>query len=143
MKMAKLRRAIPIVAIITMQLFTSGCGLLGGGGSVLGFFASNGSDTGDLFASDDSGGSSAGDIISAFSLGDSLTSDFSEDSSGGDTDDGDIDGGDTDSLAALPPPIARVHNPEPASVILFGSGLAGASLLRKRKARCRNPLTKT
>ena len=36
------------------------------------------------------------------------------------------------------PGVATVHNPEPASVALFGSGLAGLALLKRRKARRRS-----
>lgn len=45
--------------------------------------------------------------------------------SGETTDDGDITGGDTS--------VHRVHNPEPASMLLWGVGLAGAAFLRRRK----------
>lgn len=33
--------------------------------------------------------------------------------------------------------VATLHNPEPASMALFGGGLAGIALLRRRKARRR------
>ena len=36
------------------------------------------------------------------------------------------------------PSVATANNPEPASVALFGSGLAGLALLKRRKARRRS-----
>ena len=42
-------------------------------------------------------------------------------------------GGGSDSFAELPG-VATAHNPEPASVALFGTGLAGLAALKRRKS---------
>ena len=43
-------------------------------------------------------------------------------------------GGGFDSIAQ---DVATIQNPEPASMVLFGGGMAGVAFLRRRKARTR------
>jgi len=44
-------------------------------------------------------------------------------------------GGTTISGSGSSGEVAKVHNPEPASMALFGAGLAGIGVFRRRKAR--------
>ena len=96
---------------IAAQLLTAGCFGGGGGTGGLGSFFGFG------------GGGSGGD-----SSGSDSFASFDQGGAGGDA------GGD----AFGAPSVATVHNPEPASVALFGSGLAGLTLLKRRKARRRS-----
>ena len=92
---------------LVSMLLTAGCGGGGGGGGLFGFFGGGG----------DSG---AGDVFSALISGGSDVAG----GSGGD--------GVTEALAS---DVATVHNPEPASVALFGGGLAGLAHLGRRRAK--------
>ena len=95
---------------VAIQLTTSGCwgGGDGAGDSLSGFFGGGGSDGVFSFAS-----SSSADSGSGGSGG------FAADLGGG-------TGGSAGSIATL-------HNPEPASIALFGGGLAGAAWLSRRR----------
>ena len=81
----------------------------GGGGGLSSLFGGGG------------GSSGAGDVFSALISGGS-----------------DVAGGGTDSAASVTS-VATVHNPEPASVALFGGGLVGLAYLRRRKAQRAKP----
>ncbi len=98
-------------------MLTTGCLGIGGGGSG---GAGSGSLFGSLFGGGGGGGDSSG--VSAFS--------------GGSGDTSNPPGPLADlSLALSEDDASVVHNPEPASLALFGSGLAGTALMRRRKAR--------
>src|SRR3989338_1614741 len=98
-----------IIGFALMPLLTVGCG--GGGGGLSSLFGGGG----------DSG---AGDVFSA------LVSGGSEIAGGA------SEGGATETLTSG---AATVHSPEPASVALFGGGLAGLACLRRRKAQRSKP----
>lgn len=103
---------IGLVAVgIAVQLLTAGC-KGGSGGLFSGLF---GGDSGS------SGGGFDGLAGNAFNGG-----------LGG----GGLGGGGGQTLT---PAVAVVHNPEPASMALFGGGVAGLAFLRRRKARRRSP----
>jgi len=100
------------LAIAVASLGIAGCGG-GGGGGLSGFFESVASIFEGSSSSGGDIGSSVGDLAGSFSSGGDIT--------------GPIDGG-SDIISA-----ATVHHPEPASVALFGGGLAGMAWLRRRK----------
>ncbi|MDP3703054.1 MAG: PEP-CTERM sorting domain-containing protein [Candidatus Omnitrophota bacterium] len=83
-------------------------------------------------------GGGGGGLSSLFGGGDSGAGDvFSAVVSGGsDIAGGASDGGATETLTSS---AATVHSPEPASVALFGGGLAGLACLRRRKAQRSKP----
>jgi len=88
------------------SLAISGCG--GGGGGFSGFFEG--------LASIFDGGPGGGDIVETLSSG------------------GDL-GGPVGTTGPELASAATVHHPEPASVMLFGGGLAGMAWLRRRTRR--------
>ena len=102
-----------VLAAIAVQLTASGCRAGGGSGGLFGLFGGD-SGAGELLPSAGSGGPSAGG-----GTGEIVTT-------------GGPSGG-----SGLLPAAAVVHNPEPGSLALFGSGLVGAALWRRRKARKR------
>ena len=113
-------RSLLMVAVgVMIQLLTAGCS--SGGEGFFGLFGGGGSDTSEealsllSFGSTD-GGSSGGSSGS----GGSSSSSSSGSGSG--------------SLTSAPP-VATVHQPEPASMALFGAGLMGLACLGRRKAR--------
>lgn len=97
------RRWVTGMGVASMLLLTAGCS---GGGGLSGLFDS-------IF-----GGGSGDSGSAVFAALDTGTSGFS---SGGSTGGGAISS------------IATINNPEPGSIVLFGSGLAGMAMLRRRK----------
>ena len=116
----KTRTVLLVCAALTTQLMTAGC--LFGGGSILGGL-------GEAFASffggsnnDDNGSSGNNENIV----------NNPQVTPPGNNDDFIPDGG---SGSGNTPQVAVLHNPEPGSLMLFGSGLAGLTLIRRRKSR--------
>ena len=108
--------------VLTLQMAMAGC-VTGGGGGVFGFIDGDGFLGGGSSAGSDGGssGESGGvpESLSSLPLG------------GGDS--GSEGSSSTGPVIASSP--VTVHNPEPASMALFGGGLAGLAALRRRKAR--------
>ena len=105
-----------LIVSMASALLSTGC--LGGGGGNSGLFSA----LSDFFGGSSSSSSNV-DILGSL------------------PDDGGTDGSSLE-FASLRvaggddvPDVATIHNPEPASMMLFGSGLAGAALLRRRRAR--------
>lgn len=115
-------RALPrlgLAGIIGLQLMTSGClGLGGGAAGIFGFITGGGN------GEDSDSGSTVASLIGGGGGG-SAGSAFSSDS----------DGVSSGSAGGSAPAAATIHNPEPGSLLLFGAGLAGLSLGRRRKKR--------
>ena len=126
---------------IVVQLLVSGC-QLGGGGGLLGLFGSG--ESAELAGILGSGGSpsSVGDgsglqnllLPGSITDNDNVNTDSSGISSHLLSDTTTTDENSTEDTQ-LTHPIASVHHPEPASLALFGGGLAGFSLFRRKKAR--------
>ncbi len=115
----KMRTTLLIVTSLTAQVMTSGC--FGGGDGGSGFFGlfGGGSGAAELFASaGGTGGSSGDEIVTTF----------------GET----TSGNSTGTFGSFAPTAAVLHNPEPTGVVLFGSGLFGVALWRRRKTRRRH-----
>jgi len=115
--MAHTLRSLVIAA--ALPLLAVGCN--GGGG---GFFSS-------LFGGGDSGSS---EVLS--SLGSFFSSGGGSDGSGGDLL-GSVDDGGAGGPGLSGPSVATLHHPEPASLVLFGGGLAAMTRLRRRQRRSR------
>ena len=103
MHQGAVRRWVTGLGVTSMLLLTAGCS---GGGGLSGLFDS-------VFGG--GSGDSGSAVLAALDTG---TSGFSSGAN--------IGGGSI-------PPIATVHSPEPVSSVLFGSGLAGIALLRRRR----------
>lgn len=71
------------------------------------------------------GGMNFGDVVNG-----AVTYGSYDDGDGNTTSDGDQDG---DTYGDDENSIVKIHNPEPASMILWGVGIAGAALLRRRR----------
>ena len=123
----KAHKILMLSAALAIQLFSSGC-IFGGGGGGGGLFSlfggGGGSSEAALLISGSSGsndGQQEGGQEEPGGLGEELSS-FSST-------------GFNDSPINDVPQVAVLHNPEPASMILFGSGLAGLGFLRRRRLR--------
>lgn len=102
---------------VSAQLLAAGCGKSGGDGllgSLFGGGDSSSSDVFDLLGSGGSGDGGSGSGLGSGSGAGSAGSGGSGSGSGG---------------------AGSVHMPEPASVALFGGGLAGVALLRRRSRK--------
>ena len=115
----KAKKILMLSAALAIQLLSSGC-FFGGGGlssffggaessAAAAFFNSGSSESNDGGSYDGQGSGGLGEEASRFS-------------------DTNPDGSSIDV-----PQVAVLHNPEPASMILFGSGLAGLGFLRRRR----------
>ena len=105
-----------VAASVSALLLTAGC-KSGGGGIFGGLFG---------------GGESSGvDALSSLFSSDSSSSGSELASTAGGVEQG--SGG--DNYVGGTPPVATLHHPEPGSIALFGSGLAGLVLARRRKSR--------
>ena len=115
------RKIALLTLVLGAQVLLSGCD--GGGGGFGGFFGGSGGS--DVFASLFGGGNGGGDDLGG------LFENFQNFSGDG----GNLGGGNGgfDSFVAGPPPVAVVHHPEPASMVLFGMGLLGAAGFRRRR----------
>ena len=100
-----------VMGLVSM-LLTAGCSGAGGGG-LFGFFG---------------GDSGTEEILGLFASGGS-------DVVGGGGSIGDLGGGGLSESLVVTSDVATVHNPEPASLALFGSGLIGLAHLRRRKVQ--------
>ena len=103
----------PLVVALLLGLGVIGC--KGGGSGFLGLFPSNAGDLFDAFASSGNDDSSSGALASTL---EPLTT----------TPLGDLGGNPSGS-------VHTVHNPEPASMALFGGGLVALAISRRKKSR--------
>jgi len=101
-----------VIGLVSMQLLTAGCSG-GGGGALFGLFGGGDSGVAEILGTFASAGS---DVAGGGSVGD-------------------IGGGGLSEGLTVTSDIATVHHPEPASIALFGGGLAGLAHLRRRKAQ--------
>lgn len=99
---------------VAAQLLVAGCEGSGGSGIFGGLFGGS-DDSSGVFELASLGGSSGGEGSSEVGSG-----------GGNTTGDGTSESGSS---------VATVYNPEPASFVLFGSGLAGLALLRRRSRK--------
>ena len=100
-----------VMGLMSM-LLTAGCG--GGGGSLFSFFGG--------------GDSGVAEILGTFASAGSEVA-------GGGSSIGDTGGGGLSESLAVTSDVATVHHPEPASLALFGGGLAGLAHLGRRRAK--------
>ncbi len=112
------KKVLMISAVLAIQLLSSGCLLGSGGGGLFSFFGSGGSSAATVFSN--SGPFGANDSQGSGGLVEELSR---------------FSGVNPDGLPNDVPPVAVLHNPEPGSLFLFGSGLAGLGFLRRRRSR--------
>ena len=127
-------RKLAVLALI-LSATSTGCGLIGGGASeidqIIGLFNGGGNGGGSTTFG---AGTPSGDILH-------LPGGGSGDAPAGDTPGGgdgglisEIPGGGSggSDLGLLSPPVQTVHNPEPATLALFGTGLFGLAFARRK-----------
>ena len=137
----QLARVAWIGVSIAATLLTAGC-KVGGGSGIFGNLFGGGEDAA-VVSSLTSGGSgggssdseSAGAIASLPGGGNSSSGESGSLTTPTSGPGGEYSGGEGGVGGSITPPVATLHHPEPASLALFGGGLAGLAWRRRRKAR--------
>ncbi len=112
--MGKVLRTLGVAGLLSLQLLMTGCNASGGLSGLFGLFG--------LL-----GGGSSDDVVQT------LASEGSDGGTGGENDL--IGSNGHESSSDIVPTVAVLHNPEPGSLALFGGGMAGLAMWRRRRVR--------